>query len=513
MFRPLPWEGHRKGSEGEYLSTQTEKQAGVTFPSAAEQEYIMLIRLDLISGALDDAGIVRRGLQGLCGFFDQIDKQVVRMDEKARDGTISSSPLSKYGFTATLGFGKGFFDKLNIPSDRCPKRLFPMPDHYELGDPEPYTLRQTDLIIQLGSNKEYVNRWIFQNDTYHRILENGSYIENENHHSNVELADNLPPHIHDIKSAVKEWAIVSDTHSGFQRMDGRNLMGFIDGISNPNKSKNDIVWLREDDEGQLFKDGTYMAFQKIEHDLEKWGKMSVSEQEKWVGRSKATGLLLGTLSEEEDQKLANDCSSKDPQVRNRARTILKKLVEDQSDPNTEFFSGTNPKYENIKLQCPPSSHVRRSNPRGEDGLPKKIIFRRGYLFMSDGERDRVSSGILFICFQKNIREGFEYIKKNFLKNISTQVPERRTTTKDTGLSALGLPETNVPYLNLGSYRRVLEEETNPNFYSTRRGGPSGPSKPGLASQSEPLVRVLGGGYYFVPPVPARNFPAIAERFF
>ena len=35
---------------------------------------------------------------------------------------------------------------------------------------------------------------------------------------------------YDISAAVSEWAIVTDIHSGFQRLDGRNLMGFVDGI-------------------------------------------------------------------------------------------------------------------------------------------------------------------------------------------------------------------------------------------------------------------------------------------
>jgi deferrochelatase/peroxidase EfeB len=47
-----------------------------------------------------------------------------------------------------------------------------------------------------------------------------------------------------------------------------------------------------------------MVFQKIEHDLDQWRQLDVEEQEEWVGRSKGTGLLLGTLSKEEDKKLS-----------------------------------------------------------------------------------------------------------------------------------------------------------------------------------------------------------------
>jgi len=44
---------------------------------------------------------------------------------------------------------------------------------------------------------------------------------------------------------------------------------------------------------------------------------------------------------------------------------------------------------------------------------------------------KVSSGLLFICFQRNIINGFEYIKKKFLNNKEFPVPEvRKNFTKE-----------------------------------------------------------------------------------
>ena len=114
---------------------------------------------------------------------------------------------------------------------------------------------------------------------------------------------------HDISTAVSDWAIVTDVHAGFQRVDGRNLMGFNDGISNVDRLKNDVIWTNKQDENERLREGTYMVFSKIEHDLERWRQMGIREQERWVGRSKGTGLLLGTLSKEADDKLASDCKS------------------------------------------------------------------------------------------------------------------------------------------------------------------------------------------------------------
>ena len=151
-----------------------------------------------------------------------------------------------------------------------------------------------------------MNRWVFKTDSYpitpfeERRYERGG------------LKQNAEEKIYDISAAVSEWAIVTDIHSGFQRLDGRNLMGFVDGISQPERLGNDVIWTTGNDEIGGPIDGTYMVFQKIEHDLERWEKLGVREQEKWVGRSKGTGLLLGTLSSEEDEKLANDCRSNNP---------------------------------------------------------------------------------------------------------------------------------------------------------------------------------------------------------
>ena len=72
-------------------------------------------------------------------------------------------------------------------------------------------------------------------------------------------------------------------------------MGFNDGISNPNRLLNDVVWTTKEDEGEKFKDGTYMVFcQRSNMILRSGGTLTSEEQERWVGRSKGTGLLLGT---------------------------------------------------------------------------------------------------------------------------------------------------------------------------------------------------------------------------
>ena len=145
------------------------KQPGVAFPSAIKQEHLLIIRFDIahyISGDKEkDNVIVRKGLMNLCGLFAKINKDRIKIDVISDDGDIQNQPLSKFNFSSTIGFGIGFFTKLNIIQANRPNTLKEMPDNAELGDPTQYTLLQTDFIIQLGADTDYVNRWVFQNST------------------------------------------------------------------------------------------------------------------------------------------------------------------------------------------------------------------------------------------------------------------------------------------------------------------------------------------------------------
>ena len=122
--------------------------------------------------------------------------------------------------------------------------------------------------------------------------------------------------------------------------------------------------------------------------------------------------------------------SDEPLVRERALKKWRRLYKVQQNPETKFFDNNNTQFKNIQLECPVWSHVRKANPRQADGAPKRLIFRRGYLYIEGGELNgRSNSGLLFICFQKNIENGFENIKKNFLNNKNFPVPELRANFK------------------------------------------------------------------------------------
>jgi Dyp-type peroxidase family len=510
----------------EQLHRDKRKQPGIEFPGAGDQEHILIIRLNLASVSLINdkdtlRNVVRNGLRRLCGLFEQIDTAKKKIDRLDHQGNLSSSALTEFNFSATIGFGIGFFDRLSISENKRPKRIKSIPDHVGLGDVAPYSLAQTDLIIQLGSTSDFVNRWVYENKIEAQGesgLEKDEVKRDEN--------GNAP----DIVTAIAGWATVTDIHAGFQRMDGRNLMGFNDGISNPRPLSggkfNDVVWTTETDESPTLKDGSYMVFQKIEHDLDQWRQLSAEEQEQWVGRKKITGLLLGT-PENEDQKFIEALKNQDPDAKEK----LRKLLDDQSDPEKPFYNS-----EVFKNSVPAWSHVRKANPRQEkmaNGklLGKRIIFRRGYPFMEAGLNNRTISGLLFISFQRDIENSFEFIKKKWLNNKDFPTPKSRPFTKHEldkrhsqgrfspdELQRLARSDTSDRQLlglhNQGVLKSKLQETKDQDTQNTGREGLSGPSELGVVPTGD-LIAIIpfGGGYYFVPPIPNRRISDIGQQFF
>ena len=609
MKSSFPFQGEQNSREARRneLRQQNRLQPGFAFPSPTGQEHLLIIRLN-VSGSIftkdvnEAKMIVHKGLKRLCKLFDWISSGKKRIDELDEHGMIVSQKLvDRFNFSATIGFGASFFEQLGIPMNKRPKKLREMPDHEQLGDVAPYSLGQTDLIIQLGSTKDFVNRWVLENslqpnddEAIQKLLkkQREGTLNNETEKMLLKelLEDTTPEGVTlkdgerccadgqvlpsaeeectpDIVSAIEGWATITDVHAGFQRVDGRNLMGFNDGVSNPKPGDGifeKVVLTTKDDEGsEDLADGTYMVFQKIEHDLDQWRGLSFYEQQEWVGRSKGTGLLLGTLDEEEDERLALNLRSNNEDVSKEAAFDIKQLLKVQMNPEIRFFDenentievqGKHKKYKidpkKIRREVPAWSHVRKANPRREDGAPPIIIFRRGYLFVETGLNNKIRSGLLFVCFQKDIENGFEYIKKNFFNNKNFPVPALRDFTEDelkerhkggrfsvTELKhltanerkALGLDHDEA-FNNALEEAGVVKSDIDKNFTSkdidkkdlslvsdtqnTGREGLAGPSEHGVIPTGEFLAIVpYGGGYYFVPPIPNKSIKDIGQQFF
>lgn len=169
---------------------------------------------------------------------------------------------------------------------------------------------------------------------------------------------------------LKEWEVIFE-EEGVLNEDKRNHLGFIDGISNLNRPEESQILKKRilTSEG-----GSMMVYRKIALDFERWEGFSIKEQERMIGLHKEDGAPIG-------------------------------------DSATDMIPSF--KYDQEGKRCPFNSHVRKSYPRRDldtktlESDSKFRILRRGYNFSKD-------KGLHFICYQKNIDQGFEYIYRNWI---------------------------------------------------------------------------------------------------
>ena len=91
----------------------------------------------------------------------------------------------------------------------------------------------------------------------------------------------------------------------FRRKEARDLTGFIDGTENP-QGEERAEWALVGDDDPVFAGGSYVFTQRYVHDLAKWGRLSVAEQEDVIGRRKPDSE---ELSDEEKPPTAHAARS------------------------------------------------------------------------------------------------------------------------------------------------------------------------------------------------------------
>lgn len=178
--------------------------------------------------------------------------------------------------------------------------------------------------------------------------------------------------------------IARHTRGGMQinwRMDGfasparpagtvpRNLMGFMDGISNPPAT--DHVWISDG----WATGGSYLVVRLIRMLVEFWDRVDVTEQEQMFGRRRDTGYPL-------------DASSIDA------------TPDYASDP--------------LGSVIPLNSHIRLANPRTPQTASSRIL-RRAWNY--DRGVDAVGDldmGLIFTCYQQNIQRQFETVQTRLI---------------------------------------------------------------------------------------------------
>lgn len=187
-------------------------------------------------------------------------------------------------FNAVMGFGSDAWDKL-FPDQPKPKELRPF---QEIRGKYLAVATPADLFFHVRADRQDIC---------------------------FELASMIHQQLKDVTTAIDE------TH-GFRYLDGRAIIGFVDGTENPEfEIARDFAVIGDED--PAFKNGSYAFAQKYVHDMEKWRALSTEEQEKVIGRRKFDDI---ELSDEDKPKTAHNNVSKAHDTEGNELKILRANV-------------------------------------------------------------------------------------------------------------------------------------------------------------------------------------------
>lgn len=182
-------------------------------------------------------------------------------------------------------------------------------------------------------------------------------------------------------------------YTGFQREDKRSWIDFHDGISNlkSGDERFEAIRIKRNNipNEQWTIGGTFMAFMRIEVNIDKWIKLDRTVQELLVGRDKVSGCPIESVSNGKPVVI-NKCPFSGTST----------IVEQDSNGNyinKDFFEPPNT-FDSVVL----ASHVQRANHHkpvvsDRDSLR---IFRQGYeFFEASDQTTKVKVGLNFVSFQ------------------------------------------------------------------------------------------------------------------
>jgi deferrochelatase/peroxidase EfeB len=162
----------------------------------------------------------------------------------------------------------------------------------------------------------------------------------------------------------------------------RNLLGFKDGTDNlvptDATAMDRFVWVTSPSEPSWLHGGTYLVARRIRVHLEAWGRSTLDDQQRTIGRVRSTGAPLGSTHEHDPLDLSA----------------------------LDAFG---------QEKIPDTAHIRVAAPASNGGA---ALLRRGYSFADgvDPTSGELDAGLFFVCFQKDPADQFVRIQQRLAEH-------------------------------------------------------------------------------------------------